>query len=131
MTVSMVKPPAGTLHSKPRSHVMSHISRNDQAARDAKLAAGIAKYVDQGQSFVSAGNTYPPADIPAIVQGRIDKAKSVNVAKATWLALLKALEGEYDQTKAFVEAVRQAMLIMFAASPDALIEMGLAPRKPR
>src|SRR5262249_16347650 len=110
---------------------MSHPNINKERASDEKLAAGIAKFVDPAQTFVIAGKTYTIAQVLAALQERIDKAKSVPVAKATWLALLRALQAEYDQSKPFVAAIRQAMRIMFAASPDALTEMGVGPRKTR
>jgi hypothetical protein len=109
----------------------SNINRSQQQDGDQKLIDGLNKHGQTITSLMIQGASHPTAAIIAVLQERIDSAKTVVLSKATWQADVKADRDERAKTKAFVSGLRQALQVAFAGSIDTLADFGLKPRKAR
>ena len=67
-------------------------------------------------------------DIVGTLQSRVDSAKEVLAAKATWQAAIQKDQALRDTTKTLVSGVRQCLLVAFADQLDTLADFGLTPR---
>jgi hypothetical protein len=97
---------------------------------DLKLQAGFRKR-GKGLVFNVAGKKYTSADVLRLLQGRIDAADQTATAKAAFHAAVAAERDEVGRSEPTLDAVRQILLILLAASPEALADFGLVPRKTR
>src|ERR1700678_1538683 len=103
----------------------------DQTAADQKLIDGLTKHAATLPSIVIAGTSTTTANIVTKLQARIAAIKTVQTTRATWQAAVQATRTEQATTKAFVSAVKQALLVAFAGQVDALADFGLTARKAR
>ena len=69
------------------------------------------------------------ADLQSKLQLRIDQAKAVEAARATWQNAVKADREARTQAKTFVSSLKQTVLAAFVGQIDALADFGLSPRK--
>ena len=109
----------------------SNLNRSQQQDGDQKLIDGLNKHNQTIPSLIIGGTSYTTAAIVAVLQKRIDSAKTVVSSRATWQADVKADRDERTQTKTFVSGLRQALQVAFAGSIDTLADFGLKPRKAR
>ena len=106
-------------------------NQTDQTVADQKLIDGLTKHAATLPSIVIAGTSTTTANIVTKLQARIAAIKTVQTTKATWKAAIQAERTEQATTKAFVSAVKQALLVAFAGQVDALADFGLTARKVR
>jgi hypothetical protein len=104
-------------------------NRLDQVAAEQKLVDGLNKHAQAITSFVIAGATVTMKDIITNLQTLIASANTVESTRATWQNAVKADKDERAKLKAFVSSVKQALLLAFAGSIDALADFGLTPHK--
>jgi hypothetical protein len=109
----------------------SNINRTQQQDGDQKLIDGLNKHNQTITSLMIGGTSQTTAAIIAVLQKRIDSAKTVVSSRATWQSEVKADHDERAQTKVFVSGLRQALQVAFAGSIDTLADFGLKPRKTR
>ena len=104
-------------------------NRTDQMASEQKLSDGLNKHAQTITSIVIGGTAMTTKDIIATLQTLIASANTVQSAKATWQNTIKADQDERTKLKTFVSGLKQALLVAFAGSIDALADFGLTPRK--
>jgi acyl-coenzyme A thioesterase PaaI-like protein len=104
-------------------------TRITKEAADQKLVDGFEKHAQTVPSLVIGGTSFKAADITAVLQTRLATSATAQSTRATWLNAVKADGDERAKTKTFVDGVRQALLVAFAGSIDALDDFGLTPRK--
>ena len=104
-------------------------NRTDETAADQLLIDGLTKNASTIQSIVIGGVSATTKDIVATLQSRIDSARAVSSARASWLAAVQADRAERDKTKTYVSGLRQALLVAFVGQVDTLAEFGLTGRK--
>jgi hypothetical protein len=103
-------------------------NQTDQTVADQKLIDGLTKHAATLPSIVIAGTSTTTAAIVAKLQARIAAISTVQTTRATWRAAVQAERTEVAATKAFVSAVRQALLVAFTGQVDVLADFGLTPR---
>jgi hypothetical protein len=106
-------------------------NQTDQTVADQKLIDGLTKHAATLPSIVIAGTSTTTAAIVAKLQARIAAISTVQTTRATWRAAVQAERTEVAATKAFVSAVRQALLVAFTGQVDVLADFGLTARKVR
>jgi hypothetical protein len=104
-------------------------NRVDVTAADQQLIDGFNKNGGAIPTIVIGGTSVTTKDIVTTLQARIDAAKAVLPARATWQTLVQAEQDERNKTKVFVSGVKQALLVAFAGRIDTLADFGLVPRK--
>jgi hypothetical protein len=105
------------------------ISRQKHQLADQSLLDGLNKH-GQGIPPILIGRiALGPADLIAVLQGRIDAANAAVSTKASWQSALQADYDERAKTKTIVSGLRQALHVAFDGSLDVLADFGLAPRK--
>jgi hypothetical protein len=109
----------------------SNINRSQQQDADQKLIDGLNKHGSGIPSLMIGGTSHTTAAIVAVLQERIDSAKTAVAGRASWQTMVKADRDERAKTKAFVSGLRQALQVAFAGSIDTLADFGLKPRKAR
>jgi hypothetical protein len=105
-------------------------NRNDQAAADQSLLDGINKHSATIPAIFIAGAAVPLNDIVTTLQARIEAAKNVQPAKATWLAAVQADRDQHAESATLVAAFKQTLSVFFAGQVQTLADFGLAGRKP-
>ena len=108
-----------------------NVNRSQQQTGDQKLIDGLTKHASTIASLVIGGTSYPTTAIIANLQARLATANAALSTRATWQSAVKADIDERAKTKTFVSGLRQALLVAFAGSIDALADFGLKPRKQR
>jgi hypothetical protein len=111
-----------------RSLVMS-TSNVSQQHQDLPLLQGADKHLKKDWVLFVAGKKYVASDIVTLLQSRVDAAQETTLAKAAWHKVRTHEETLLHTSARTVAAFRQNMLAMFADSPDALADFGLAQRK--
>src|SRR5258708_11042079 len=106
-------------------------NRLNRQAADQKLADGLAKHRQALAALMIGGASHTVDEILAILQARLAAAVAAKSTRATWQTAVKADRDERAKTKTFVSGLRQALLVAFAGSIDALADFGLSPRKQR
>jgi len=106
-------------------------NRLSQSASEQKLIDGLTKHAQTITSFVIGGVTMQTKDIITNLQALIASASAVQTSRATWQNNVKSDKAERDKLKTFVSGLKQALLVAFAGSIDALADFGLTARKPR
>jgi len=100
-----------------------------QKNQDLQFIQGARKHLKRDWVLYVAGKKYVASDIIALLQSRADAAHETTLAKAAWHGARTHEETILQDSAQAVAAFRQNMLAMFADSPDALAEFGLAQRK--
>jgi hypothetical protein len=106
-------------------------NRLNRQAGDQKLADGLTKHRQALAALMIGGASHTVDDILAILQARLAAAGAAESTRATWQTAVKADRDERAKTKTFVSGLRQALLVAFTGSIDALADFGLSPRKLR
>jgi hypothetical protein len=106
-------------------------NRAKRIAGEEKLVDGLDKHGQLLGTLRIGGVAYAPADIVAILQTRLAAYRTVQTAAPAWHAAVQAEKDQRARTRAFVSGFRQALLVAFEGSIDALADFGLTPRKPR
>jgi hypothetical protein len=104
-------------------------NRNDQTTADQFLADGLNKHSATIPPIFIAGAAVPLKDIITTLQTRVEAAKNVPLARATWLAAIKTEEDERARSGTLVSALKQSLLVFFAGQVDTLADFGLTGRK--
>ncbi len=104
-------------------------NRNDQAAGDQSLLDGINKHSATIPAIFIAGAAVPLKDIVTTLQARIEAAKNVQPAKATWLAAVQADRDQHAKSATLVAAFKQTLSVFFSGQVDTLADFGLTGRK--
>jgi hypothetical protein len=108
----------------------SRINRSQSQAADASLSTGLVKHEPTLSSFTIAGATVKTTDLITTLQNRQNSAKTVESTRAIWQAAVSADRSLRAQSNPTVSAVKQALHVMFAGSPETLADFGLTPHKP-
>jgi hypothetical protein len=103
-------------------------NRSIELAADQTMIDGFNKHASALTSLTLNGATQSSQQIIGAFQSRIDSAREVLVARATWNAKLLSDKQLRDATKAYASAVRQCVLLAFAGQVDVLADFGLTPR---
>jgi len=103
--------------------------RDAQIAADQLLAAGLSKHAATIPPIFIAGAAVPLKDIITTLQTRVQMAKNVPSAKATWLAAVEADNDERAKSQTLVSALKQSLLVFFSGQVDTLADFGLTGRK--
>jgi hypothetical protein len=106
-------------------------NRTNQQLGDQHLIDGLTKHASSLPSLTILGTTLKTTDIITTLQARLASASTVITTRATWQNAVKTDKAERASTKAFVSAVRQAVLLAFAGQIDVLADFGLKPHKTR
>jgi hypothetical protein len=106
-------------------------NRTTQQVSVQKLIDGLNKHSQTIPSLVIGGTSLTTAAIIAILQTRLETATAAQSTRATWQNAVKADKDERVKARGFLLALRQALLVAFGGSIDALADFGLTPRKPR
>jgi hypothetical protein len=105
-------------------------SRNDKVAADQSLLDGINKHSATIPAVIVSGAAVPLKDITTTLQARIEAAKNVAPAKATWLVAVQADRDQRANSKTLVTVLKQTLELFFAGQVDTLADFGLTGRKP-
>jgi hypothetical protein len=103
---------------------MNHAT-NNRINTDQSLLSGTKKALGKSDHVVIDGKKYFVADIIAVLQDRIDVATAVVTARAALHRAVRADRAKVAETKRFVSAVRQTLLIMYGSHADVLAAFGL------
>jgi hypothetical protein len=98
-------------------------------SRDQKLIDGLTKHTAVVPTLYVNGQPFTAAQAITTLQARVSTGDAVAPAKAAYKQAVQADLDERAQTKAFVTALRQALLLVFAGQPQVLADLGIAPRK--
>jgi hypothetical protein len=104
-------------------------SRNEQVAADQSLVDGLNKHSATIPPIFIAGAAVPLKDIITTLQTRVQMAKNVPPARATWLAAVDADRDERAKSKTLVSALKQSLLVFFSGQVDTLADFGLTGHK--
>jgi hypothetical protein len=108
---------------------MRRFSKAHRINGDRQLRAGLEHHCAAKVTFVLSGKTFSRADLVRVLDLRIDAAPPVAKARAAWLALAHAEQETVDSTEDIIRDLKQALLLLYGASPDVLADFGLTPRK--
>ena len=106
-------------------------NRNARSAAEQALVDGLGKHATAIPAIVISGAPLTTKDLVAILQARIDSARSAQSTRAAWLTAVQADQDERARTQAVVSGLEQILLVAFAGQVDALADFRLVPRKLR
>src|SRR5690348_799814 len=106
------------------------MNKNTRLAADQKLLAGVQKHFGSAPSLIVGGKTYTLEQIVELLQSRVDAASAVPPARAAWQNVLALERERLAETKAFVDALKQTILVTFGSAVDVLADFGVSQRKP-
>ena len=109
-----------------------NVPRNNRVLEivaEQKLIDGLVKNAASITAFLINGVNVPRQDMVTTLQGRIDKAKQVDITRAEWLSAIAAHVKTREDTKTFVSGLRQALLVAFGGQVNTLADFGLTRRK--
>jgi hypothetical protein len=98
-------------------------------ALDQKILLNLSTYMPEGTTLVVEGAKHTSDDVKAVFKERVD---ATAVAEAKKEDFHKAVEDEratLAKTAVLVGKIRAALLLMFGATPNAIADLGLTPRK--
>jgi hypothetical protein len=104
-------------------------SRNDKVAADQSLLDGINKHSATMPTVIVAGAAVPLKDITTTLQARIEAAKNVTPAKATWQVAVAADRDQRAKSKTLVTVLKQTLVLHFDGQVETLADFGLTGRK--
>ncbi len=105
-------------------------SRNDKVAADQSLLDGINKHSAAMPTVIVSGAAVPLKDITDTLQARIQAARNVAPAKATWQVAVQADRDQRANSKTLVTVLKQALVLHFNGQVETLADFGLTGRKP-
>ncbi len=105
-------------------------SRNDKVAADQSLLDGINKHSATMPAVIVGGAAVPLKDITTTLQARIEAAKNVTPAKATWQVAVQADRDQRAKSKTLVTVLKRTVELFFDGQVDTLADFGLTGRKP-
>jgi len=107
---------------------MKFRNRAARVSDDMALISGIQKYLPN-VSFLVGGQSTPAGEVTAKVQTRVDANNAVFTAEAAFHGAVRTGQEAEASSDAYVTAIRQQVLAMFAGQPEVLAEFRLSPRK--
>jgi hypothetical protein len=104
------------------------ITKSVRLSSDQQMLAALPDLLGKGFVIVG-GKQLTAADIEGVLGNRVAATTSVETKKGEYKAAVEAERETLAKTDDLLAQIRQALLVMFSASPSALASLGLAPRK--
>ena len=105
-------------------------TRNEQVTAEQSLLDGINKHSAAMPTVIVSGAAVPLKDITDTLQARIQAARNVAPAKATWLVAVQADRDQRANSKTLIKVLEQALVLHFNGQVETLADFGLTGRKP-
>jgi hypothetical protein len=106
-------------------------NRDEKNTADQGLIDGLTSQQQTLSSFTIGSKKLATTDLVTLLEKRIQSAKAVGSARATWLAAVAADRDLRSESDPVISGVRQALRTMFGSAVDTLAVFGLEPRKVR
>jgi hypothetical protein len=103
-------------------------NKTTKLARDQRLIDGIEKHLS-GATLVLGGKTCTATALVALVQQRIDAAKTVDSARAKYLSAIEEERVKEKEAQELITHLRNLVVGMYGASIETLADFGFPSRK--
>ncbi len=108
---------------------MTTSNRSTTIANDTQVLAGIKKDLPNASNLPLLGATYDTASLTALVESRVDAAKAVLTARATYLAAVGAYRTLNTKVTPIVRALRQYVINVYGPTAAQLADFGFEPNR--
>ncbi len=96
-----------------------------------QLIAGTEKHLTGATPVAFLGSSFTPAEITSKLQSIVTLRSDVDAAKASTRAKLAAESADMPSLRTFMSAYVAYVKVAYGASPDALADFGITPKKAR
>jgi hypothetical protein len=104
-------------------------TKGSRAALAKQLIAGVGKRLANKTQVEFMGSSFTPVEITTSLQKFVDLRADVDAAKATATAKVAAESAELPALNAFMSALIAYIKVAYGASPQALADFGIQPKK--